>query len=29
MVVYGGVPALAVVGIVLWGLGAALGFPVG
>jgi MFS family permease len=28
-VVWSGVPALATVGIVLWGLGAALGFPVG
>jgi MFS family permease len=28
-VVWGGVAALAVVGIVLWGFGAALGFPVG
>jgi MFS family permease len=29
VVVWSGVAALAVVGIVLWGLGAALGFPVG
>jgi fucose permease len=29
IVVYAGVPALVVIGIVLWGLGAALGFPVG
>jgi fucose permease len=29
VVVEAGVPALAVAGIVLWGLGAALGFPVG
>jgi MFS family permease len=29
IVVYTGVAALAVVGILLWGLGAALGFPVG
>ena len=29
VVVYSGVAALAVLGIVLWGLGAALGFPVG
>ena len=29
VVVYTGVAALAVLGIVLWGLGAALGFPVG
>jgi MFS family permease len=29
LVVLGGVPALVVVGIVLWGLGASLGFPVG
>jgi MFS family permease len=29
VVVYSGVAALAVVGILLWGLGAALGFPVG
>ncbi|NED94862.1 MFS transporter [Phytoactinopolyspora alkaliphila] len=29
MVVFGGNPAVAVVGISLWGLGAALGFPVG
>ncbi len=29
IVVYSGVVALVVVGIVLWGLGAALGFPVG
>jgi len=29
VVVYSGVAVLAVVGIVLWGLGAALGFPVG
>jgi MFS family permease len=28
-VVYAGVAALAVLGIVLWGFGAALGFPVG
>ena len=29
LVVWGGRPAVAVVGILLWGLGAALGFPVG
>jgi hypothetical protein len=29
LVVWTGVPGLAVVGIVLWGLGSALGFPVG
>ena len=29
IVVYSGTPGLAVVGILLWGFGAALGFPVG
>jgi MFS family permease len=29
LVVYGGHPALVVVGVVAWGLGASLGFPVG
>jgi MFS family permease len=29
LLILGGHPALAVVGIVVWGLGAALGFPVG
>jgi MFS family permease len=29
ILVYSGTPALAVVGILLWGFGAALGFPVG
>lgn len=29
LVVYGGHPALVVVGVVVWGLGASLGFPVG
>ena len=29
MVVLGGHPAYVVIGIVIWGLGAALGFPVG
>ena len=29
LIVYGGSPALVVVGILLWGLGASLGFPVG
>jgi len=29
LVVYGGHPALVVLGILVWGLGASLGFPVG
>ena len=29
LIVYGGTPALVIAGIVLWGVGASLGFPVG